>query len=116
MRRTILATFAGLAALGASFAAGAMPLPAGPTGPGASIVEQVHGCHRGILRDRSGTLTYGWHFHNGACSRIDVPPPGYRGAKIYDYPDREWVMPRTPVCRYRCDFHGPIKHCEQHCR
>lgn len=116
MLRTILATIGGFTALAAVSAAVAMPLPAAPSSPAASLVEQVHGCHRGILRDRSGALNYGWHYHNRACGRVDVPPPGYSNSKIYDYSDRSWATWRAPVCRYRCDFHGPVKHCEQHCR
>ena len=116
MHRTILATLAGLAAFGTSLSVLAMPLPAAPSRSATPVVEQGHGCHRGILRDRNGTLTYGWHFHNRLCGRVDVPPPGYRDAQLYDYVDRSWSTPRTPVCRYRCDFHGPVKHCEQHCR
>ena len=74
MLRTIFATFAGLAAIGAVSATVAMPLPTAPTAPAASHVERVNGCHRGILRDRSGVLTYGWHFHNRSCGRKEVPP------------------------------------------
>lgn len=116
MHRTILAALVGLAAVSATVAAAALPLPAASAGSTTSIVEKASGCHRGILRDRNGTLTYGWHFHNRACGRVDVPPPGYSNALIYDYVDRSWSSPGTPVCRYRCQFHGPVKHCEQHCR
>ena len=102
----------GLIALGAVGSALAMPLPAAPvdTPAAAQLVEQIHGCHHGILRDRRAFATYGWHFHDRACVRQDTAPPGWangpgsRGSHI------------VPLCRYRCTFKGPVKMCEQVCR
>jgi hypothetical protein len=68
-------------------------------------VVPVHGCHRGIQRDRGG-----WHYHGRACQRVQVPPPG-----LYDrsYNRRYY---RGPFCQYRCRFVGPVKTCQQVCR
>ena len=110
MLRTVLATITGLAAMGAVSAVLAMPLPAAPSATAAPLAEPIHGCHHGLLRDRRGTGVYGWHFHDRACLRHDAPPPGYSDNRgLYGYY-------RTPVCRYRCGFIGPVKHCEQTCR
>jgi hypothetical protein len=71
-----------------------------------SMTEAVaHGCHRGIQRDYGG-----WHFHDRACFRVPVPPPG-----LYDVPAYRRFY-RGPLCTYRCQFIGPVKTCQQVCR
>jgi hypothetical protein len=96
-------------ALGLSLAvaaAAAPPSPASVPAPAAvSGVQLVHGCHRGIQRDRGG-----WHYHGRACQRVQTPPPG-----LYDRPyNRRYY--RGPICQYTCRFVGPVKSCQQVCR
>src|SRR5262249_14264170 len=87
--------------------AAALPIRTGPPAApaAASDVELVHGCHRGIQRDRGG-----WHFHDRACLRGPVPPPG-----LYDVPAYRHFY-RGPLCTYQCRFIGPVKTCQQVCR
>ncbi len=99
-----------MAAAAALAGAAALPLTPAPAAPAAmpeasAPVELAHGCHRGILRDRSG-----WHFHTGACVRRPTAPPGLYDNQSY----RRYY--RGPVCSYQCRFVGPVKTCRQVCR
>jgi hypothetical protein len=88
-------------------AASAAPLsPASaPIAASDGTVVLVHGCHRGIQRDRGG-----WHYHGRACHSVQTPPPG-----LYDRPyNRRYY--RGPICQYKCRFVGPVKTCQQVCR
>lgn len=61
-----------------------------------SMIEQVHGCHRGA-QDGIG----GWHRHVGPnCRRVESSP--------------DWQDPYSR-CRTRCRYVGPIKQCRRVC-
>jgi hypothetical protein len=96
-RYFLLATIA-MAGLGAIAATGsaqagfsALKGEAAAAGPG--LVQQVHGCHRSVQRDRGR-----WHYHAGrSCRWVEVPPP-------------------RPVCWKDCKYVGPVKVCKTKCR
>jgi len=109
MLRTVLATIGALTVAGIASAAVALPLTTSAPKVGTQI-EQVHGCHPSLLRDRRGVGIYGWHYHDRACVRHDAPPPGYADAPSRRNVEHYW---HVPVCRYQCGFVGPVKRCVQ---
>lgn len=63
---------------------------------GASMIEQIHGCHRSAQDDLRG-----WHRHVGPnCRRVHSGPEE-----------------RNPYarCRTKCYYVGPIKQCDRIC-
>ena len=95
MLKTVLATIGALVVAGLASAAVALPLTT-TAEKSEPQIEQIHGCHHGLLRDRRGTGVGGWHFHDRACLRHDAPPPGYADAPRYRGLAGTW---NVPVCR-----------------
>lgn len=63
---------------------------------GASMIEQIHGCHRSAQDDLRG-----WHRHVGPnCRRVAASP--------------EEQNPYAR-CRTKCNYVGPIKQCRRVC-
>ena len=69
---------------------------AAPQAGGASMIQQVHGCHRYAQDDERG-----WHRHVGPnCRRVKSDP-----------------TEQNPYarCRTKCYYVGPIKQCDRIC-
>lgn len=67
-----------------------------PQTGGASMIQQIHGCHRAAQDDLRG-----WHRHVGPnCRRVESDP-----------------TEQNPYarCRTKCNYVGPIKQCRRVC-
>ncbi|MEQ1613376.1 MAG: hypothetical protein ABL904_11530 [Hyphomicrobiaceae bacterium] len=91
---TAIASIAG--AMSVMAASGGMIGTTGQVNGGASMIEQIHGCHRSA---QDGVT--GWHRHVGPnCRKVDSAPEE-----------------RNPYarCRTKCNYIGPIKQCRRVC-
>ena len=112
--KSLVAT--GVLAASAAFTA-AVALPLAPattngTAAGNTLIQQIHGCHRDVERDRRGP-----HYHSRRdCRGISVRGER-RGESRRDRRHRDYREDRRrrPVCTEKCKYSGPIKTCKRVC-